>query len=122
MTLKSVEVHRAGGEGDPWIVVAEDPGTFDLVDLEGVQELLGSKIVDAGKYTQIRMEVEEVKLKIVDEEELQSARIPNGRIKVVRPFEVVTGEKTVLLLDFEGDKSLVVTGNPESTEGHRWTA
>ena len=114
VSLSSVEVHKAKvGKGSPWITIAENPGTFDLAQLEGVEEFLGSSVTDAGRYSQIRMHVAEVMLKIVDQTDLVAARIPNGRIQIVRPFEVSAGKTTVLLLDFEGDKSLVVTGAGE---------
>ena len=39
-----------------------------------------------------------------------TAEVPSGKLKIVRPFEVGGGETTVLTLDFDGEKSLVVTG------------
>ena len=111
VTLSSVEVNKAKtGAGSPWITIANGPITFDLVELDGVEELLGSAVADPGTYRVIRLHVDGVKLKIVDVAELVDAKLPSGKIQFARSFEVEAGETTQLLLDFEGDKSLVVTG------------
>ena len=111
VTLTEVEVHKAGaGDDSGWLTVVEGPVTFDLVKLVDVQEFLASAVVEAGKYTQIRMSAAKVEIKLAGEEGLVEAKVPGGRIKVVRGFTVEPGETTVLLLDFDGDKSLVKTG------------
>ena len=46
----------------------------------------------------------------MDVADLVDAKLPSGKIQFARSFEVEAGETTQLLLDFEGDKSLVVTG------------
>ena len=40
-----------------------------------------------------------------------TAEAPGGKLKIVRPFTVETGGSTVLTLDFDGEKSLISTGN-----------
>ncbi len=42
---------------------------------------------------------------------LKPAEVPSGKIKFVHPFEVVDSETTVLLFDFDADKSVTVAGN-----------
>ena len=113
VALKSVEVHRQKrGEGSPWLTIVDEPVTFDLVDLAEIEEFLGSKIVETGVYTQIRMHVDSVMLTI-EGGEVVPARIPNQKIQIVRPFRVEANQTTELLLDFDGDRSLVVTGTGE---------
>jgi hypothetical protein len=103
------------GEGE-WITIpitGENP--FDLTQLQdGLQQILAIAEVSAGKYTQIRMNVEMVEVTFLKEGEKDEttveARLPSGKLKFVRPFDVVEGETTVLLLDFDVDKSVVFTG------------
>ena len=38
------------------------------------------------------------------------AKLPSGKLKFVRPFDVVAGATTILELDFIADESLVITG------------
>ena len=52
VTLSSVEVNKAKtGAGSPWVTIANGPITFDLVELDGVEELLGSAVADPGTYS-----------------------------------------------------------------------
>ena len=112
VTLSSIEIDRAkSGEESPWITIVDEPVTFDLTELEELEEFLGNELVEPGLYTQIRMHVDSVTL-VVDSEE-QPARIPNEKIQIVRLFQVVEGEETALLLDIDGEDSLVVTGQGE---------
>ena len=110
VTLSSVEVHKANaGEGSPWITIFDDEKTFDLIDLAVIEEFLAAAIVESGKYTQIRMHVASVTLTLAGGEEV-SAKVPGEKIRIVRPFNVVANETTVLLFDCDGEKSIVSTG------------
>jgi hypothetical protein len=88
--------------------------TFDLIELKegGLEEILASGNVSAGKYTQIRMSIEKVEVTI-GEGEPQEATLPSGELKFVRPFEVSEGKTTVLTLDFDAEKSVTITGAVE---------
>lgn len=110
VTIKSLEIHKDGGS---WETVDEDTHQFDLLDLIGIQEFLASKVVDAGRYTQIRLDIEEVKIKVVDEEAYHYAKVPSGKIKLVGTFVVPENGVTEITLDFNGEKSVLVTGNGE---------
>jgi hypothetical protein len=106
--VENLEVHKAGG---PWTTVAEDMEPFDLKLLEDREDLLASAIVDAGIYTQIRLDVESVTIWVDGEEHI--ATVPSGKIRLVGSFEVVDGEETEVTLDFIGARSVIVTGNGE---------
>jgi hypothetical protein len=100
------------GEGE-WIpisITGDNP--FELLELKenGVDELLGWADVPAGKYTQIRMTIEKVEVIFEDETDPIEAKLPSGKLKFVRPFNVIEGVTTILLFDFNVDKSVVVTG------------
>jgi len=113
--LSKIEVHRvsanvSGSDNKSgWITILEAPSSFDLMDVIGVEQLLGSANVTAGKYTQIRMDVDRVEVVTVDGDNF-TAEVPSGKLKIVRPFNVEAGVTIVLTLDFDGSKSLIITG------------
>lgn len=118
--LTEIEVHRAAGKVSTdnttsdntggWITIIDVAPSFDLMEVvNGVEAILGSANVTAGKYTQIRMTVERVEV-ITTNGDNFTAEVPSGKLKIVRPFEVGGGETTILTLDFDGEKSLVITG------------
>ncbi len=112
-----IQVHRASDNETEgiWITIpitGDNP--FDLKELEDVEEKLGSDNMTAGRYTQIRMDIEWVKVTYLTDNETEitdNATMPSGKLKFVRPFEVVEGETTVLLLDFDAEKSVIFTGS-----------
>jgi len=111
VTLANIEVHRVSDNVTGWETIPIPTGnmTFDLMDVIGVEKVLGSANVTAGKYTQIRMDVDSVEVVTVDGDNF-TAEVPSGKLKIVRPFEVGAGVTTVLTLDFDGEKSLIITG------------
>ncbi|MFC1896983.1 DUF4382 domain-containing protein [Chloroflexota bacterium] len=134
VTLTKIEVHRAvaeqemeGEQSDSndqtqeqeqqqtqqseagWITIIDHEVTFNLFEIIEEADILGSEDVTAGKYTQIRMDVIKVEGLTSDDTEY-IATVPSGTLKIVRPFEVKDGATTILTLDFDGDKSLVMTG------------
>jgi len=107
--LTNIETHKVVGEEGEWITIIDIPPSFDLLDVLEVEEVLGAVETQAGSFTQIRMEVTEVAVTPVGGDPV-SATIPSGELKIVRPFNVEGGVKTILTLDFDGSKSLVMTG------------
>jgi hypothetical protein len=114
--FNSVEVHKVSdntSESDNtsgWITVIGVPGSFDLMDVIGVAQVLGTANVTAGSFTQIRMDVVKVSGETTDNVSY-TAEVPSGELKIVRPFNVGAGTTTILTLDFDGEKSLVRTGS-----------
>lgn len=106
--VENLEVHKAGGI---WTTVAEDMEPFDLKLLEDRVDLLATAVVEAGIYTQIRLDIESVIIWVEGEEHI--AKVPSGKIKLVGSFEVVGGEETEVTLDFIGAESVNVTGKGE---------
>jgi len=105
VVIDSIEVHKVvSGEPGEWISVEPVVLSFDLVTLVGVSEFLGSVEVTAGSFTQIRVGVSSVEVNG------EPATLPSGTLKIVRPFSVREGSITTLELDFDGEKSVVVTG------------
>lgn len=103
-----IEIHRVAGPDSEWITIVDEPVTFDLLKIAEVQKFLGIQEVPEGTYTQVRFTVTQATV-IVDGEE-HTASVPSGKLKVIRPFQVAEGETTLVLLDFDGSRSLHVTG------------
>ena len=103
--IKNLEVHKTGGN---WTSIAVDTEPFDLKEIEGIQDFLASQIVETGKYTQIRFEVNSVT--IVAEGDNHTAKVPSDKIKLVGNFNVTDNNTTEITLDFNGEKSVLVTG------------
>src|SRR3989344_7441446 len=119
VTLSDIQVHYAGSNSanvsenntleSGWKTVVTGPVTYDLLTVKDAIAFLGSTEVQAGKYTQIRLNVESAKVTIDGQE--QNLTISSGTIKIVRSFDVVAGEEIKLTLDFDAEDSIVVQGN-----------
>jgi hypothetical protein len=105
----SVEVHRAGDTEGEWITLLENPPSFDLLQLSGIQSLLGSADVDSGNYTQIRLAINLVTVTIAGKE--KTAEVPSGKLKFVGNITVTEGQTTSVSIDFDAEKSVIVKGN-----------
>ena len=120
VTVDAIMIHRAGaGNESGWepisIVVNGNVTanvTFDLYRIVDNETVLGYEpLVEAGNYTQLRMHI--VSVNVTIDGELRSASVPSEWLKLVRPFEVVNGGTTTLVIDFDVAKSIVVTGAGE---------
>jgi hypothetical protein len=105
----SVEVHRAGDNEGEWITLLENPPSFDLFDVVGIQSLLGSANIASGEYTQVRMSITSVTVTIAGEESM--AEVPSDKLKFVGNITVTEGKTTSVSIDFDAEKSIVVKGN-----------
>jgi hypothetical protein len=115
VTLDNIEIHREGG-GWETVDIGENV-TFDLMEVIGVTEVLGSVNVTAGGFTQIRMNVPTVDVVFSTDNGTDNvtARVPSEKLRIVKAFEVIDGTKTVLTLDFDGKRSLVLPGKDIAT-------
>jgi hypothetical protein len=108
VTANNIQVHNAAAAEDTWVTLIDKAITFDLVAIQGVEMLLGTKDIAEGKYTQIRLDVSKVVVTIQGKD--YDAKLPGEKLKVVQPWEIKAGQKTILTLDFDADKFVVVTG------------
>ena len=123
--FSEVSVHKAADEpeGDGvWIDIPIENGSFELVGLgkEGLEALLAEDdYVPSGKYTQIRVIIDEgegkgVQVTYEDENDLVHenvpATLPSGVLKFIHPFNVVDSTTTIITLDFIVEQSVVFTG------------
>ena len=62
VTISSIAVHSAAAGNNStagWYTIVEEEQTFDLIAIRNVTEFLGSKNLTTGRYTQIRLNVDE---------------------------------------------------------------
>ncbi len=113
VTVSEVEVHKeVAGEGTWTSLTITGASTFDLIEIRDKKQELVTQDIDAARYTQIRMTVEMVEVTYLEDgmSTTKEATIPSGELKFVRPFDVVAGETTTLIIDFDADKSVVFAG------------
>lgn len=113
LTISRVSVHTsAGGDSTGWIVVNDSLATYDLIQLtNGATALLGETKLEPGHYTQIRLLVTD-SCQVVIEGESYPLRVPSGLqsgVKLNHQFEIEAGKLYELLLDFDAQRSIVLT-------------
>ncbi|MCZ7382307.1 MAG: DUF4382 domain-containing protein [Candidatus Methanoperedens sp.] len=115
VTISNVEVHLAGANEDAnatyetgWFTVVKEEKTFDLIKIKNVKELIGCSDLKAGKYTQIRLNVDKALVTIDGTE--YALTIPSKTIKLVKPFDIVENQTTKLTLDFDAKESIKSAG------------
>lgn len=114
IVVTSVEVHMAGDSSSNWMVVNSVPHTYNLLDLRnGASVVIGDTFLTAGHYTQIRLIIGEGSNVVVDGISYPLT-IPSGMqtgIKLNHEFDLTAGNLYELILDFDANRSIHVTGN-----------
>ena len=106
VTVTDVEVHHAGSDG--WRTVVEGPVSFDLIALSGVEAVLGTGRLEAGRYTQVRLNVGHVE--VTRSGKTAEAEVPSDALKLAGTFVLDLGETTIITLDFQVEESLFERG------------
>ena len=122
ITFDNISVHRSGaGWEDVEFANGETERTCDLKKLEGPTDVLGSEMLPAGHYPQIRLNVKKATLHFDNESTSTTACAPSitvlgtqftevqvssGEVKLNRQFTLDPGAVVNMLLDFDGDKSI----------------
>lgn len=133
-------VHLVPGDGEPHVLLTDDGGEFDLLDLRnGVTAELADLEIPAGRYTQLRMIVTSAEVTLLEGYEFrdgsrtQSLKVPSGPqsgIKISlhaadQPEDgegelgegiEITGEET-LVVDFDVAQNFKLQGNPNTPAG-----
>jgi hypothetical protein len=110
VTISQVQVHKAvAGDNESnasaeWITVVEGPQKYDLVAIKDVKAYLGGAVLSAGRYTQIKLNVDSALVTIDGEE--HDLTIPSKTVKLVRSFLIGEGQTTTLTLDFDAEGSV----------------
>jgi hypothetical protein len=115
VTISDVEVHLAGTNEDAnatnetgWFTVVKEEKTFDLIKIKDVKELLGNSELKAGKYTQVRLNINKALVTIDGIE--HDLTIPSRTVKLVKPFNIIENQTTTLILDFDAKESIKSAG------------
>lgn len=108
VTVTRIEAHL----GSRWHTVFAGSRSLDLFDLRNADTLLGSALVPAGHYKQVRMFVSEAT--VTDSSGVHDVQIPSGLqtgIKINLDYEVDADVITDILLDFNVERSFILQGN-----------
>lgn len=128
VSFSEVTVHRSGEGGFVKLPFAGAGAsrTCDLKKLTNAQDILGTGPLAPGHYTQVRIMVSSATLyfdnavdgpacapTIAAPAGRQAAvDIPSGEVKLNRQFTIAEGGgATTMLVDFDGDQSIRLTGN-----------
>lgn len=111
VVVKEVSVHS---ESQGWIVVNNTTRTFDLLRLtNGARAVLGEASLEAGTYTQVRLLLDAGSYVVVGGTR-HPLTVPSGLetgIKLVHQFSIEANFLYELYLDFDANRSIVLTGN-----------
>jgi hypothetical protein len=127
VTFSEVTAHRSGDGGFTRLPFAggATTRTCDLKKLTNAQDVLGTGTLPAGHYTQIRIIVSSSVLYFENAAEGAACaptiaapagsnapvEIPSGEVRLNRQFTVPDAGVTTMLVDFDGDQSIRLTGN-----------
>ncbi|MDP2883594.1 MAG: DUF4382 domain-containing protein [Ignavibacteria bacterium] len=115
IVVTEVSVHQVNADSlSGWTVIDNTTRTFDLLKLtNGASGLLGTKKLDVGKYTQIRLKIGAGSNVVVAGSSIP-LEVPSGSqsgLKLNHNFDIVANTLYELTLDFDASRSLRVTGN-----------
>lgn len=126
VTVSKVRVHQnsAAGEGESgWSDITLNPARkINLLNLtNGVLDSLGTTSLPAGQYNQLRLVLDAnagagtantvVPTGASAEKTLDTPSAVQSGIKIAGQFDVVAGQRTDLVLDFDACKSVLTKGN-----------
>jgi Domain of unknown function (DUF4382)/Carboxypeptidase regulatory-like domain len=126
VTITRVEIKKVGdgiSDGNAFVTLSDDTVTIDLIDLRnGITETLLDLEIPAGEYDMVRLYVDEAGLKLKDNADPYSVKVPSGRqtgikIKIDPALEVAGGLTSELLLDVDLSRSFVLRGNMHNNNG-----
>ena len=104
-----------------WVTVTSDPVTVDLLKwTNGAKILIGSADVPAGKYTQIRIIIDDAEIGVDGED--YSLDVPSGAktgLKFGPQFTIEEGSLYEIVCDFDVHRSIVVNGPQKGPKGYK---
>lgn len=114
LIVREVAVHREQADSNAWEIVSHDSVLVDLLTLRnGVFMGLGSALVPAGHYTQVRLKLDPGSTVTVDGV-TYPLDVPSGMqsgYKIVGEFDVPVGQLVDLGIDIDVSRALFTTGN-----------
>ena len=114
IVVTRVEVHKAGNDSTSgWVTIDSTTRTYNLLQLtNGASVVLGEGILDAGKYTQIRLIVGEGSTVVLGGASFQ-LKIPSGMetgLKLSHQFDIQANALYELMIDFDAGRSIHLDG------------
>jgi hypothetical protein len=106
VNISNIEVHLIA---TGWYTVVEEAQLFDLIELKNVKKNLGSVTLNTGRYTQIRLRIDDALVTIDGIE--HNLKIPSNTIQLISPFSINENETTTLTIDFDVQNSVFSTGS-----------
>lgn len=109
VTFSRGAIHKADVEnGSGWIEIVNTTQTVDLLALHKNQtsKALGFAEVDAGRYTQIRVYVDNVTAIKKSDGSVVHMDVPSGVLRTTKSFEVKPNGNTTLTLEIDLNKSI----------------
>ena len=104
-----------------WITIKGDPVTVDLLEwTNGNKLLLGSADVPAGKYTQVRIIIDEAKIGVNGD--VFPLTVPSGAqtgLKFGPQFSIEEGSVYDIVFDFDVNQSIVVNGPKKDPKSYK---
>lgn len=117
ITFSEISAHIDG----QWLTVRGDTVTVDLLEWNnGKSIVIGAADLPAGQYTQIRLKIQSAEI-IVDGQ-AHDLDVPSGAqsgLKLVHQFTISSGSTYELVIDFDAQRSIVVTGPPNNPNGYK---
>lgn len=114
ITFKGISVHKLGGGWISLTLAGDLSHTVDLLQFinSNTTEIVPPVLLEYGKYTQIRLEIESAKIRFDDDPNTDSpVIIPPAYLKVVENFifDVNEPRPINIIIDFDLSQSLVVS-------------
>jgi hypothetical protein len=113
--IQDVQVNASSNESEGgWVSLDVNKGKYDLLELtNGLDTLLGTAELPAGKIGQIRLVLGEENTVKVDgvTKDLSTPSAQQSGLKVNLNTELEAGKTYVILLDFDAARSIVATGS-----------
>ena len=105
-----------------WVMVQGETTTVNLRELNnGKTIVFGSSEVPAGKYTQIRIKIDDAYV-VMDDGQKHPLSVPSGAqtgLKLGPQFTIMEGFIYELVVDFNVNQSIVLTGPPDYPTGYK---
>ena len=110
VNISNIEVHLIG---KGWCTIIEESQLLDLIELKNVKKVLGNVTISTGRYTQIRLHVDDALITIDGIE--HNLKISSNTIQLISPFSINENETTTLTIDFDVQSSVFSTGSNKYT-------
>jgi len=124
INITKIEVHMATeNESDEsgWVTVYEGSKNVDLIKYNDTIALIAQKDLDPGKYTQIRLYIDEASIKITNifqqfynKTYTVIIKDQDKPFKIIHPFSIQSGETLTLTFDFD-----ILNSVSKDSEGYK---